>query len=87
MASALDTLLKQIYDDTKEMDVKAASVYFERAKAANVALANETLEGFAEYWLTKEAMERQQKLNIPIPTAEDLWTAVRAWEPDPLNPS
>ena len=87
MASVREEQLKDIYEDTRDLDVDIASAHFQEEKKKHSAFVNETLESFADHWLRSEAMEREQKLDAPIPTAEELWAAVRAWEPDPLQPT
>ena len=80
-----ENLLAGIYQAIKEMDVKDAKAYFKEQQHTNPALQELTIQDLAAHWLHADAMERVNQLNSHIPTGEDLWRAVCAWDPDPLK--
>ena len=79
--------MRDIFDATRHMSVKKSQEYFENEKRKHSALRDTTIQEFAMYWLKTEAELHQEKLLKPQPTAADLWNAICALEPDPLNES
>lgn len=82
-----EDFLTEIYQATKTMAVDEAKAYLQKHQRAHPNLQHSTIQDLAAVWLHQDAMEREHSLRYPIPTAEDLWSAVCAWSPDPLHAS